>query len=67
MNQSSHDAADPSLARLLIRDGRPLLTLSSLILLFAGFFALFVAVRGEFLPHDIAYLFDRFTALMEKK
>jgi len=56
MSQSSHDALDPSLARLLIRDGRPLLALSALILLFAGLFALFVAVRAEFLPHDIAFL-----------
>jgi hypothetical protein len=56
MSSSSHDAVDPSLARLLIRDGRPLLALSALILLFAGLFAFFVAVRGEFLPHDIAFL-----------
>jgi hypothetical protein len=45
-----------SLPALLIGDGRPLLAVVALVLLFAGGFALFVAARGEFLPHDIAFL-----------
>jgi hypothetical protein len=46
----------PSLFRLLVGDGRPLLGVAGMVLLFAGCFALFVAMRGEFLPHDIAFL-----------
>ena len=45
-----------SLPRLLIGDGRPLLAVYGLVLLFAGVFAVFIAARGEFLPHDIAFL-----------
>jgi hypothetical protein len=56
MSPTSHNPDDPGLAYLLVRDGRPLLSLSALVLLFAGLFALFVAMRGEFLPHDIAFL-----------
>ena len=41
---------------MLARDGRPLLSLCALVLLFAGVFAFFIAARGEFLPHDIAFL-----------
>ena len=40
----------------LIGDGRPLLTLTGLCLVFSGGFALFLAATGHFLPHDIAYL-----------
>jgi hypothetical protein len=40
----------------LIKDGRPLLTLTGLALLFSGLFALFLAVTGHFLPHDVAFL-----------
>lgn len=47
---------DVSLARLLVGDGRPLLAVSGLVLVFAGAFAVFVAARGEFLPHDVAFL-----------
>jgi hypothetical protein len=47
---------EPGLVRLLVGDGRPLLLVCGLILLFAGVFALFIAVRGEFLPHDVAFL-----------
>lgn len=46
----------PSLYRLLVADGRPLLAIVGLVLVFAGAFALFVAAREEFLPHDIAFL-----------
>jgi len=40
----------------LIGDGRSLLTLSALILIGAGGFAVFQASTGHFLPHDTAYL-----------
>ena len=47
---------DRSLSSGLIADGRPLLAVTALALLLTGAFALFLAVRREFLPHDIAYL-----------
>ena len=47
---------DPGLLRLLVGDGRPLLALNGLALLGSGLFALFLAARGEFLPHDLAFL-----------
>jgi hypothetical protein len=40
----------------IIDDGRPLLQLTAMALFLSGLFALFLAVRREFLPHDIAYL-----------
>jgi hypothetical protein len=40
----------------LIEDGRPLLLLTAVALLLSGVFAIFLAARREFLPHDIAYL-----------
>lgn len=40
----------------LIGDGRPLLTLTGVCLIFSGGFALFLAATGHFLPHDIAFL-----------
>jgi hypothetical protein len=53
---STQSADSPGLFQLLVGDGRPLLAVAALVLLFAGVFALFVAVRGEFLPHDVSYL-----------
>ena len=47
---------DRGFLRLIAGDGRPLLAAVALALLAAGGFAVFVAVRGEFLPHDTAYL-----------
>ena len=44
------------LLRELIGDGRPLLILTAVMLLFSGVFAIFVSVRREFLPHDVTYL-----------
>jgi hypothetical protein len=46
----------PSLPELLVGDGRPPLAVVALGLVLAGGFALFVAARGEFLPHDVAFL-----------
>jgi hypothetical protein len=50
--------ADPNrgLLPLLAGDGRPPLGVVGLGLFAAGLFALFLGCRGEFLPHDIAYL-----------
>ncbi|HEV8214446.1 MAG TPA: hypothetical protein VGP95_01385 [Gemmatimonadaceae bacterium] len=47
---------DRGLVSLLVGDGRSLLVLTGLALLFSGGFALFLAARQEFLPHDIRYL-----------
>jgi len=51
-------AADDStgLLRALIGDGRSLLVIVALCLLFSGMFALFLSVTGAFLPHDVAFL-----------
>jgi hypothetical protein len=54
---SSHLMTDRrSLADALIRDGRPLIVLTALALLFSGGFALFLSVVQQFLPHDLDYL-----------
>lgn len=45
-----------SLVTALLGDGRPLLAAVAVSLVFAGAFAIFLGVRGEFLPHDIGYL-----------
>jgi hypothetical protein len=47
---------EASLLEGLIEDGRPLLLLTAVALLLSGTFAIFLAARREFLPHDIAYL-----------
>ena len=47
---------DRGLFEALVDDGRPALTLTALGLFAAGGFAIFLAVRREFLPHDIEYL-----------
>ena len=49
-------SSDRGLLDGLIGDGRSLLAVTGLSLLFAGAFALFVSVNGQFLPHDIAFL-----------
>lgn len=48
--------ADSGLIDGVIDDGRPLLTLTAAALFLSGAFALFLSMRGEFLPHDIAFL-----------
>jgi hypothetical protein len=40
----------------MIGDGRPLLVLTALALLFSGGFALFLSAVRQFLPHDIQFL-----------
>jgi hypothetical protein len=48
--------ADPGLFELLLDDGRPALLLTGIALLLSGAFAVFLSIRREFLPHDVAYL-----------
>lgn len=40
----------------ILEDGRPLLRLTAIALFLSGLFALFLSIRREFLPHDIAFL-----------
>lgn len=47
---------DRGLLHAFADDGRPLLILTGLALLVSGAFAVFLAVRREFLPHDVAFL-----------
>lgn len=47
---------DRGLVAELAGDGRPLLTLTGVMLLLSGAFAVFLSVRREFLPHDVAFL-----------
>jgi hypothetical protein len=47
---------DPGFLEAVTADGRPLLQFTALALLFSGCFALFLSIRREFLPHDIAFL-----------
>lgn len=44
------------LLTVLIGDGRPLLAFTGLALILSGGFALFLALSGQFLPHDIQFL-----------
>jgi hypothetical protein len=47
---------DPGLFETLAGDGRPLLYVVALSLLFAGGFALFLSASRQFLPQDLAFL-----------
>jgi hypothetical protein len=40
----------------LIDDGRPLIKLTGIALIFSGLFAFFLGATGHFLPHDTAFL-----------
>jgi hypothetical protein len=53
---SHPSTTDRGLVALLVGDGRAPLAVVGLALVVAGGFALFVAARGEFLPHDVAFL-----------
>src|SRR5437762_3833140 len=44
------------LLRVMVGNGVPLLLVGAASLVLAGGFALFLALTGEFLPHDIRYL-----------
>jgi hypothetical protein len=58
MTDDPRNVDDPHASFLapLFADGRPLLTLGTLGLLFSGAFAIFLAASGQFLPHDIQFL-----------
>jgi len=47
---------DRGLARELIGDGRPALSVAAIALILSGLFAVFLSARREFLPHDVQYL-----------
>ena len=47
---------DAGLLEVIVVDGRPLLLCTALALLFSGGFAIFLSIRREFLPHDVAFL-----------
>lgn len=55
-NPMPHEGESEGLIGLLVDDGRPLLGAMGFGLVLAGGFALFIAGRGELLPHDVAYL-----------
>jgi hypothetical protein len=50
------DDDEHGLLRALIGDGRPALSLTGVALFLSGAFAVFLAFRREFLPHDVAFL-----------
>jgi hypothetical protein len=56
--QVSEPGGDDSrgLLRVVVGDGVPLLLIGAGSLVLAGGFAVFLALTGEFLPHDIGYL-----------
>jgi hypothetical protein len=63
-------AKSPGLLEAVVADGRPLLQLTAFALLFSGCFALFLSIRREFLPHDIAFLGmtpDQLCAIAERR
>ncbi len=49
-------ATNRGLFAALIDDGRPLIKLTGIALIFSGLFAFFLGATGHFLPHDIAFL-----------
>src|SRR5688500_3791670 len=55
MSQPSANS-ERGLFGLLLGDGRPALAVVGLALAVAGGIAIFIAARGEFLPHDVAFL-----------
>ncbi len=47
---------DRGLVEGLVGDGRPLISLTGIVLIFSGAFAIFLSATGQFLPHDLAFL-----------
>lgn len=47
---------DRGIFSTLAGDGQPLLLITAFSLMFSGGFAMFLAVTGDFLPHDLRYL-----------
>jgi len=54
MSATTDDNA--GLLNALVGDGQPLLSLTGLLLIGFGLFALFLSLTGQFLPHDVAFL-----------
>lgn len=50
------ESGTQGLLRGLVGDGRPALSLTGVALWLSGAFAVFLAFRREFLPHDVAFL-----------
>ena len=50
------NGSEPGLFERWVGDGRPLLAASAGALIFAGGFAIFLALTGDFLPHDVDFL-----------
>src|SRR4051812_16565096 len=50
------ETGDQAFLAALIGDGRPLMSLTGILLILFGLFALFLAATKHFLPHDVAYL-----------
>ena len=56
MSVGTSDNRDVGLVEGIISDGRALLSVTGLLLLLSGVFAIFQSLTGHFLPHDVAYL-----------
>lgn len=56
MTRGDSTQDDRTLWQALLADGRFLLALTGVALLFSGAFALFLCATGHFLPHDVAHL-----------
>lgn len=52
----SRDPRGDGLFHVVVGDGRTLIDFTAFALLFSGGFALFLSLRREFLPHDVAFL-----------
>jgi hypothetical protein len=55
-DQGSPPADEPGLVRAFVGDGRPLVYVVAVSLLFSGGFALFLSAGRQFLPHDVSFL-----------
>ena len=53
---STTDTDNIGLLDAFVGDGRPLLSLTGLCLIFSGAFAIFQSITGHFLPHDVEFL-----------
>jgi hypothetical protein len=56
MRVEDGETEEAGLLRAVVGDGTPLLLVAAGSLILAGGFAVFLALTGEFLPHDIRYL-----------
>src|SRR5262245_36311889 len=56
MTDRDQPHTSPGFFHALLDDGRPAISLTGIALLVSGVFAVFLATRREFLPHDVAFL-----------